>query len=157
MNKYLFKKIEQTQGGAYFENLIFIANEVCREKQSEEFEEFTELEPAEIAKILGWNDKPDTLSLIKYEIKDESLSGLLLRYDVTGFLAECRMPECSNFKFKEGKEEPCSWSVHSGICLVFWIYAESIGELVEKLNEKAQELFLEAVEKSKTSISKNKV
>jgi len=151
MNKYLFKKIEQAHS-AYFENLTFIANEVCRERQSESFEEFTELEPAEIAKVLGWKNKPETYKLIEEEIEDKSLAGLLLRYDMTGFLAECRMPEHSDFRFdKEGNFSSCS--VHNGICKVFWIYAESIGELVEKLEEKADEFFLEAVEKSKLSTS----
>ena len=154
MNKYLFNKIEQAHG-AYFENLTFIANEVCRERQSDSFEEFTELEPAEIAKILGWNDKKETLSLIESEIKDESLSGLLLRYDMTGFLAQCMMPECLDFRFEEGKERPCSWSVHGGICRIFWIYAESIGELVEKLEQKSEDLFLEAVNKSRLVIDSN--
>ena len=152
MNKYLFKKIEQAHS-AYFENLIFIANEVCREKQSEAFEEFTQLEYSEIAKILGWNDKKETLSLIESEIKDDTLAGLLLRYDITGFLAQCMMPEHSKFMFKEGEEIPWGCSVHPGVCRVFWIYAESIGELVEKLEEKAEELYVESYEKERSKVS----
>jgi hypothetical protein len=146
MNKYLFKKIEQTKGGAYFENLILIANEVCKSKPSEMFEEFTELEPIEIAKVLGWNDKKETLKFIKDSIKDEEFAHTLLQHDMTGFLAECRMPECSNFKFTEGKEKPTSWSVHGGICTIFYVYAESIGELVEKLKEESEKLFLKQLE-----------
>ena len=152
MNKYLFKKIEESHS-AYFENLIFMANEVCRERISEAFEEFTELDPIEITKVLEWNDKETTLELIKESVEEKEFAGLMLEYDMTGFLAECRMPECSNFLFEEGKKRPYSWSVHNGICSVFWIYAESIGELVEKLGQKAEELFLEAVEKSKESTS----
>ena len=151
MNKYLFKKIEQTKGGAYFENLTLIANEVCRERQSEVFEEFTELEPIEIAKVLGWNDKKETLKFIKDSIKDEEFAHTLLRHDMTGFLAECRMPECSNFRFTDGKEKPTSWSVHAGICSVFWIYAESIGELVEKLTEESEKLFYQQLEDFKSA------
>jgi inorganic pyrophosphatase len=90
MNKYLFKKIEQTNG-AYFENLILIANEVCKSTPSEMFEEFTELEPIEIAKVLGWNDKKETLKFIKDSIKDQEFAHTLLQHDMTGFLAECRM------------------------------------------------------------------
>ena len=153
MNKYLFKKIEQTKGGAYFENLILIANEVCKSKPSEMFEEFTELEPIEIAKVLGWNDKKETLKFIKDSIKDEEFAHTLLQQDMTGFLAECRMPECSNFRFTEGKEKPTSWSVHGGICTIFYVYAESIGELVEKLEEKAEELYIESYEKEKSKLS----
>lgn len=150
MNEYLYKKIEQTKGGAYFENLIFIANEVAMQNQSESFEEFTELEPTEIATVLGWNQEESTLKLIQDEIEDESLAGLLLRYDRTGFLAECRMPSCSNFRFSKGKKTPSSWSAHGGICRVFWIYADSIGELVEKLQEKTEAYFLEDIEDYKT-------
>lgn len=148
MNKYLYEKIEQTKGGAYIENLVFLANEACRERQSETFEDFTELETKEIAKILGWNDKKETLELIESEIKDECLSGLLLRHDKTGFIAECHMPECSSFIFKgENKDIPSSWSVNGGICTVFWIYADSIGELVEKLQLESENIFKQQVEK----------
>ena len=156
MNKYLFKKIEQTKGGAYFENLILIANEVCKSKPSEMFEEFTELEPIEIAKVLGWNDKKETLKFIKDSIKDEEFAHTLLQHDMTGFLAECRMPECSNFRFTEGKEKPTSWSVHGGICTIFYVYAESIGELVEKLKEESEKLFLKQLEDFKLEQSTSK-
>ena len=156
MNKYLFKKIEQTKGGAYFENLILIANEVCKSKPSEMFEEFTELEPSEIAKVLGWNDKKETLKYIKDSIKDEEFAHALLQHDMTGFLAECRMPECSNFRFTEGKEKPTSWSVHGGICTIFYVYAESIGELVEKLKEESEKLFLKQLEDFKLEQSTSK-
>lgn len=156
MNKYLLKKIEQIKGGAYFENLILIANEVCKSKPSEMFEEFTELEPIEIAKVLGWNDKKETLKFIKNSIKDEEFANTLLQYDMTGFLAECRMPECSNFRFTEGKDKPTSWSVHGGICTIFYVYAESIGELVEKLKEESEKLFLKQLEDFKLEQSTSK-
>ena len=153
MNKYLFKKIEQAHS-SYFENLIFIANEVCRERQSEAFEEFTELEPAEISKILDWSDTEEVYKMIADEIEEKSLSGFLLQHKRTGFLAECRMPEHSRFMFNEGEERPCGCSVHPGITQVFWIYADSIGELVEKLEEKSEELYIQAYEKEKSSTSK---
>ena len=147
MNKYLYKKIEQNKGGAYIESLVFIANEVCRDKQSETFEQFTELNPKKIADVLGWNDKKETLSLIKNEIEDSSLAGLLLRYGVTGFLAQCMMPECSGFIYNKKTKEPRAWSVQNGICRIFWIYSESIGELIEKLEEKSNDIFSEYLEK----------
>ena len=155
MNEYLFKKIEQTHGGAYFENLILIANEACRDKPSETLKEFTHLEPIEIAKVLGWNDKESTLKIIEDSIEEDEFSHKLLQYNMTGFLAECRMPECSNFSFKLGRKKPISWSVHGGICSIFWVYAESIGELVEKLKEEAEELFYKQVEDYKASKEEN--
>lgn len=155
MNKYLFKKIEQTKGGAYFENLILIANEVCRNKPSETFEEFTQLEPSEITKVLGWNDEKSTLKIIEDSIEEEEFAHMLLQQDKTGFLAECRMPECSNFRFTEGREKPTSWSVHGGICSIFWVYAESIGELVEKIIDESEKLFIKQAEDYKASKEEN--
>jgi hypothetical protein len=152
MNKYLFKKIEQAHS-AYFENLIFIANEVCREKQSESFEEFTELEPIEIAKILGWNEKESTLKMIEESVKEKEFSTLLLQNDITGFIAECHLPHHSKFMFNDGEERPWGSSVHCGTLRVAWVYAESIGELVEKLEEKADKLYIESYEKEKLKVS----
>ena len=151
MNKYLYNKIEQTNS-AYFENIIFMANEMNRESESESFGEFQNLKPLEITKILGWNNKEETLKLIKESIKEKEFASLLFRYDITGFLAECHFPECSNFKFYDDKEKPSSWSVHSGICRIEWVYAESIGELVEKLFSKSEDIFKESYEKDKQKV-----
>jgi hypothetical protein len=148
MNKYLFEKIEQARG-AYFENLIFLSSEVCRNRISNTFEEFTELDPKEIAEVLGWNKKEETLKLITDHIEEKELSSLLLQYDMTGFLAECHMPEHYDFRFNEGEDEPWCCSVHGGILTTFWLYAESIGELVHKLEEKTEELYIEAYTQQK--------
>lgn len=152
MNKYLFNKIEQAHS-SYFENLIFIANEVCRDKQSEPFEEFTQLETTEIAKVLGWNTKDTTLKMIEESIKEKEFASTLLQYDLTGFIAECHLPHHSRFMFNDGEERPWCSSVHCGILRVAWVYAESIGELVEKLEEKAEELYIESYEKEKSKLS----
>lgn len=148
MNKYLYNKIEQTNS-AYFENIVFMANEMNRESESESFEDFQNLNPLEITKVLGWNNKEETLKLIKDSIKEKEFASLLFRYDITGFLAECHIPESSGFKFKKGEDKPTSWSVHTGICRIEWIYAESIGELVEKLVSKSEDIFKEYYEKEK--------
>lgn len=152
MNKYLFNKIEQAHS-AYFENLIFIANEVCREGQSEAFEEFTELEPTEIAKVLGWNEKESTLKMIEESIKEKEFETLLLQQDITGFIAECHLPHHSKFMFKEGEERPYGSSVHCGSLRVAWVYAESIGELVEKLEEVAEDFYIESYQKERSELS----
>jgi hypothetical protein len=146
MNKYLYKKIEQAHG-AYIENLIFIANEVCRGRTSEAMEEFESLELSEICKVLGWRDEKDLHDIMTTELEEGGLSSMLLRNDVTGFIAECHMPECDNFRFQKGKTRPTSWSVHGGICDVFWIYADSIGELVDKLEKETEKRFVEMYEK----------
>lgn len=148
MNKYLFEKIEQAHG-AYFENLIFLSSEFCRNRISNTFEEFTELDPKEIAKVLDWNTKPTTLEHITDHIKEKELSSLLLQNDMTGFLAECHMPEHYDFRFNRGDDRPWCCSVNEGILTTFWLYAESIGELVHKLEEKTEELYIEAYTEQK--------
>lgn len=155
MNKYLFNKIEQAHS-AYFENLIFIANEVCRERQSEAFEEFTELEPIEIAKVLGWNTKDTTLKMIEESIKEKEFASTLLQYDLTGFIAECHLPHHSRFMFNDGEERPWGSSVHCGTLRVAWVYAESIGELVEKLEEVAENFYVESYQKERLELSTSK-
>ena len=90
MNKYLFKKIEQANS-AYFENLIFMANEVCRGRISEAFEEFTELDPIEITKVLGWNDKETTLELIKESVQFAFNNS----YDTLPEFVQCHSQEMS--------------------------------------------------------------
>jgi hypothetical protein len=155
MNKYLFNKIEQSYS-AYFENLIFIANEVCRGYQSEVFEQFTELEPETIAEILGWNNKESTLKMIEESIEEKTFASTLLQNNLTGFIAECHLPTHSKFSFKEGEERPWASTVNMGHLKVDWIYAESIGELVEKLNEVAENLYVEYYEKERSKLSDKK-
>jgi len=152
MNKYLFKKIEQAHG-AFFEDLILIANEICKESQSETFEEFTELEPKRICKVLGWNQKKETIKLIEDSIKDKEFITNIFHYGHTGFIAKCHLPHHSDFRFKEGESEPWASSVHSGICRVDWVYAESIGELVDKLEKLAEDFYVESYKKEQTSVS----
>ncbi len=155
MNKYLYEKIEQAHS-AYFENLIFLSSEFCRENMSDTFEEFTELEPIEIAKVLGWNTKEETLQLIKDNVEEKELSSLLFQNNMTGFLAECHLPHHSKFMFNDGQERPWGSTVHCGTLRVEWIYAESIGELVEKLEDVAECFYVESYEKERSELSTSK-
>lgn len=150
MYKYLYKKLEQAHG-ATIENLIFLPNELCRENPSDPFEEFQEQSEAKICETLGWRKDEDVFKAIQNytEDKDESFALFLYENDKHGFLAECYFPECSNFRFPEGEKEPSSWSLHKGICRIEWLYADSIGELIEKIIEKSDKLFDESVKKEK--------
>lgn len=144
MNKYLFKKLEQAHG-VTINQLGFIAAELCKERFSDVFECFFELKPKEIAKVLGWKEEEEIYQWIEEEIEGETFVQFLYNHDCTGFIAECYFPEHSNFRFKEdGRFSSCS--VHSGINTVFWVYAESIGELIEKICLRSQELFNEQME-----------
>ena len=147
MNKYLFKKLEQAHGVS-INQLGFIAAELCNELVSDVFEDFFQLEFEEIATILGWKKEQKVYKWIEEAIEEETFVQFMYEHDCTGFIAKCYFPEHSNFRFKEnGSFASCS--VHSGINTVFWVYAESIGELIEKICEESEKHFNEQMEISK--------
>lgn len=145
MYEFLKEKIETTSG-AFIDNLIFMTNEYCRERMSEGFERFTELSAKSICQILDWKETDDVYLLINNAIEDGELSDLMNRNDRTGFLAECHFPDVSGFKFKEGEEKPFAWSANPGICRLEWIYADTIFEVIEKMQEMSETIFDESVE-----------
>lgn len=161
MYKYLKEKIESTSG-AFIENLIFMTNEGLREKPSEAFERFFELSSKQICEVLGWKKDKEAYELVEHKIKNSELAHLMNRNNCTGFLAECHFPEVGGFKFNEGEEKPFAWAVHPGICRIEFIYADTIGELIEKLQNKSEEIFNEKViefksNKNDTNYSKRRV
>ena len=143
MYKYLKNKLKNTRSGAFIENLVFMTNEYLREKPSDTFVEFMDLEPDKICEVLGWRQEKDVYELINNHIEEKELSNLMNRNGVTGFLAQCLFPETANFRFSEGKKQPTSWSVHPNCCRIEWIYADTIGELIEKLVNMDEKLFNE--------------
>ncbi|NRT11506.1 hypothetical protein [Flavobacterium sp. 14A] len=148
MNKYLYKKIEQGHS-AYFENIFFISNEMCKERKSEGLEYFEELEPRQICEILGWRNEEDVHLLINSEIEEgNGLVDFLFRNDCLGFLAKCSIAEADCFRFKEDGTLS-SYRISGGITTEFWVYAESIGELTEKLVKKSDAMFNEMMEEER--------
>lgn len=143
MYKYLFDKLEQTKGGATINSLVFIPSEALRESKSEAFEDFTELDDEEICEVLDWKAEQFVFDMIRDEGSSLALS--MLENKKTGFLAECHFPECRGFIFAEGNSEPRAWSVYRNICRIEWIYADSMGELVDTMVAVSDRLFDEAV------------
>ena len=152
--KYLYEKLEQTKGGATINNLVFIASEALRQKKSEAFSDFMDLDDEEICDVLDWKKEQFVFDKIRDE--DESFAYLIFENKQTGFLAECHFSECSNFRFHDDEKEPFAWSVFSGISRVEWIYADSIGELVEKILEKSEQIFKEQVKKEQNKNATSK-
>ncbi len=145
MSKYLFKKLEQAHS-AFIENLIFIPNEVIRPGISDAFEDFQGLEYETICETLDWRKEKSVYDIIESEIEGENLAGMIYQNKQTGFLAECYFPEFHNFKFKNADDkEPFIWSVSPGCCRIIWLYADCLAELIDKIVNKSNELFQEAV------------
>lgn len=147
MNKYLYKKLEQSHSVS-INQIGFIAAELAKEKTSRVFEDFFELEFEEISECLGWRKEQEVYLLIEKHINDNDFIQFMYDNDCTGFIAECYFPVHTNFSFKEnGSFSSCR--VHYGISTSFWVYAESIGELVDKICDKSEKLFNEQMEISR--------
>lgn len=152
MNKYLYHKIDQAHSG-YINEMIFIANEVCKDTKHDLFNNFKDLDTDKILTTLDWLICEKNIKLIEEHKEDGELITLMLNSGKTGFLAECYLPECYNITLNE-KGEPLSWGTRLSVCKIKYLYADSIGELVEKLVETANDLFDEAVEKEVEKQSK---
>ena len=146
-NKYLYEKIDQAHGAFIYE-MIFIANEICKDSKHDLLNDFKDLDTEEILTTLDWLICKKNIKLIEENKQDGELITLMLNANKTGFLAECHFPQCYNITLNE-KGEPRSWGVRSSVCKIEYLYADSIGELVEKLANTSSDLFDEAVEKEK--------
>lgn len=71
-------------------------------------------------------------------LKDEEYYQALIDHEKFGFLAEVYIPKSHDFKFKKGQKKPWAWSVHSGICSIEYIYAETTEILLDKIEKIAE-------------------
>lgn len=150
MNKYLTKRLEEAHLSPKIENLIFVTAEAMRgESPSDGFQEFMDEDTDDIIKTLGWNETGEVKKLIESEVEDKSLAFLMTQNGRDGFLAEVHFEEMRNIRFNEGNVS--SWS-SGGVHYVHWIYAHTVGELVEKIIEKDEEEYKEMVEKARKAI-----
>lgn len=159
MNKYLMTRMEKAHLNPRIENLIFLTFEAFQlEYLNLAFQEFCSQTPGEIAKILGWCEDKKILDLIEDGINDKSLIFHLIQQDRDGFLAKVKYQGMRNIEFKENKIY--SWSSVEEYN-VHWIYAHTVGELVEKIlkvdEEEYQNMITEAWKKLETEKSEEKV
>lgn len=150
MNRYLMKRLEEAHLSPRIENFVFVTAEAMRgESPSDGFQEFMDNDTDDIIKTLGWKETDEVKKLIESEVEDKSLAFLMTQNDRDGFLAEVHFEEMRNIRFNEGHVS--SWS--SGVVhYVHWIYAHSVGELVENILEKDEEEYKEMVEKARKAI-----
>lgn len=149
--KYFIDKIEDSH--AFISRMTFIAAELGREERlSEIIEDFQSEEPKNICKILNWRDAEEVHESIKSEIDDNSFVWFMSQHSRDGFLAEISIPICSNFSFREDGT-PSSWLCSNGYCRIEWIYADTIGELAEKVIEIGGRTFDEFVKEAKETMA----
>lgn len=79
---------------------------------------------------------------------NENLVDMLLNMDASGLIAEILIPEASNFSYNTDGE-PKSWSIQRNISRIGYVYAESLEELMTKIEGLAEKVFDEYVAEDK--------
>lgn len=88
-----------------------------------------------------------SLTKREYDSYGDSLSELLFDHDKFGFLAECDFNIPRNFSFREdGTFQSCS---NSCSFYPFYVYAESMDELLDKIIKKDENMFEQEVDKAR--------
>lgn len=80
------------------------------------------------------------------DVKNGFIQEFISSADKFGFLAEVHIPRITDFTFK-GKK-PVSYSVIQGICVIHYLYAENLDELLEKLVHLSETNFNRVVDKA---------
>lgn len=148
MYKYLMERLEEAHLCPKIDNLVFIPAEALRgEYPSDAFEDFLGNEPETILETLHWEDTDKIRQDVESCIEEKTLAFFMATNQRAGFLAEVLFDQPLHFSFDEsGKAR--SWAC-GGACYLRWIYASSIGELIENIIKEADNLFCAAVKKAK--------
>lgn len=142
LNIEAVERIEQSHG-AKIERLFWIAGSLS----NNDFDEV----------LSGMTDEefqgcfPEIYQSEYYEeYKEENQLGqALVDYKKFGLLAEVHIPEAYNFKYNN--EKLVSWAIHGGVCLIEYVYAESLEELLEQIEKAGDKVFQECLAKAKAA------
>lgn len=148
MYKYLMERLEEARLCPKIEKLVFIPAEAMRgEYPSDAFEDFMENDTELILETLHWDNTAKIRRKVESSIEETTLAFLMATNQRAGFLAEVSFDQPRNFSFDESGHAR-SW-VCGGVFYLRWIYADSIGEVIENIIKEADSLFCTAVEKAK--------
>ncbi len=140
MYKYLTEKLSDSAISA--PNICLIAFEMCRDTHSEVLDSFLRRQAGEICQVLGWENNEKNKELVESYIDEGDFVGLLYRNNRTGFLADVLLPVCDRITVDEETGEPKAWHYSSGLYKGYFVYADTVGELTEKVIS-LQEKYLE--------------
>ena len=123
-NRNAVKRFEQSYG-VEIEKLYWIAGSLDNDGLKEFINEMDEKDFE--------NCFPEIFKSEEYQQyqDDNELLQALVDFEKFGFIAEILIPECKNFRFQEGKENPVSWSSFGGVCRVAYCYGETREELLK--------------------------
>lgn len=89
---------------------------------------------------------PKTLTRKEWKkaVKANELVHALIHFRRLGLVAEIHCPQLSKFRFEEGK--PKAWQVNRGISSIYYVYAETLEDLLTKIEERSEAHFQSEVE-----------
>lgn len=151
--KYLMERLNEEARGAFINGLTFIGSDATRtdENITDVLENFMDNDTSTICKTLDWRDEEDVHESIESNMKDKSFLQMLHRNDRNGLIAEVHYPKHYDFTFKEDHEGnlkssgSCTYSDWN--CRLSWVYADSMGELIDKIIKKSDEFYNEQKDK----------
>lgn len=140
-NKEAFKRFDEAQG-AVIDKLIWIAGASNRTSEIKEFLEDMRAKDIEQCFPEVYADE-----YFNDYFNENGLYQLIWQYEKFGLLAEVHVPEPRNIRFdKSGK--PTSWST-GGISTMVYVYAETLEELMQKIEVAVNDEFQYQVKKAK--------
>lgn len=118
---------EMEQSGAYIENMFH----TLAQAESSDYANFLSELDEDVFKKMKCGITNDELE--EYE-ENRELPSLLIAYSMYGWIAEVRIPEQSNFRFRDdGSFASCS--VHPGIMRMEYIFSKTIDGIIEQTIE----------------------
>jgi hypothetical protein len=142
-NKNL-ERFEQ-MNGTYIEKLYWIAGSIDNSSLKELLDDFSFDDFKKIFSGLTKSEYNDYW-------KNNELSQLFIDYDKLGLFAKIHIPICDKFKYNNDNN-PVSWSVNNGHCRIEYVYAETLEELINKIEKISEKLFQKFI---KNDLKKNK-
>ncbi len=133
-NETFAKEIEETCYSAQVTKLIWIAASLSYNNELKELFEndWREKEIEEMFPDIPASANFSFDSFVEY-IKD---------YNYFGFIAELQIPVADNFMVNGSKKNhPSGWASSYGHCTVYYIYAETMDELLLKMKDQAKKHF----------------
>jgi hypothetical protein len=127
--------------GATIEQLFWIAGSMNNSDLKDLIERLEDKEWKELFPDIYYSD------FFQEYLDDSEEMQALVDFRKFGLIAEIHLPECRNFTYKDNR--PVSWSVHRGISIIRYTYAETLEELMSEVEKVSEKVFHEYIEKDK--------
>ena len=138
MYKYLTEKLEENTNGATVGRITLLAfDSMIEDYNSDIIDDFQDsFSISEMCKFFKFRDEKDVHAMFNEHIEEKQLAWFLSsECNKSGFLSEIHIPVLSNISLNENKDGISACSYSHGHYQTEWVYADTIGELSDKIIE----------------------